>query len=136
MKLTTRSIKHFLVVTAVMIFSLLLINGIGLNVALAQGAIEVDTDCPAVLRALNGCQGGLRGIVLSIVNFFLGFLGLLAVIMVIYGGFLYVSSAGNEENVNKAKKILLYAVLGIVVIIVSFALINTILGAAAGERGA
>ncbi len=108
---------------------------LGVNLALAQGGGAIDVgDCPPILQTLNGCQGGLRGMVLLIINFALGFLGLLAVIMVIYGGFLYVSSAGNEENVNKAKKILLYAALGIVVIIVSFALVNTILGAATGER--
>jgi hypothetical protein len=112
--------------------ALFLVNGI----AFAQTPVLDAADCPAFLGTLNGCQGGLRGIVLAIINFALGFLGLLAVIMVIYGGFLYVSSAGNEENVNKAKKILLYAVLGIVVILVSFALVNTILGAASGERAA
>lgn len=76
---------------------------------------------------VGGTSGSLRDLVLKIVNFFLGFLGLLAVIMVIYGGFLYISSAGNDEKVGQAKKILLYAVLGIVVIVVSFALVNTLL---------
>ncbi|MEK7524108.1 MAG: hypothetical protein AAB588_03695, partial [Patescibacteria group bacterium] len=89
-----------------------------------------------IIRALSGGRTGLRDIVLTIVNFFLTFLGLLAVVMVIYGGFLYVSSAGNEESVGKAKKILLYAGLGIIVIIVSFALVNTILGAATQVRPA
>lgn len=122
-----KTLKKFLTGTGIAagVFSLA-------NTVLAQG-LDVESECPAFLRALNGCQGGIKGIVLMIINFFLGFLGLLAVIMVIYGGFLYVSSAGNEENVNKAKKILLYAVLGIIVIIVSFALINTILGAATGQ---
>ena len=96
-------------------------------------AIDV-SDQPIIIAALSGGQTGLRGIVLTIINFFLTFLGLLAVIMVIYGGFLYVGSGGNEESVNKAKKILLYAAIGVIVIIVSFALVNTLLGAAGGER--
>ena len=135
MKLTAKTLKQFFVISGLMIAALLLANILGLNVALAQ-AIDVETDQPAIIRLLSGGQVGLRGIVLTIINFFLTFLGLLAVIMVIYGGFLYVSSAGNEENVNKAKKILLYAVLGIVIIIVSFALVNTLLGAAQPERPA
>lgn len=132
MKLTTKSIKQFLVVCGLTILALLLVNGLGISTAMAQ-AIDV-SDQPAIIAALSGGQTGLRGIILTIINFFLTFLGLLAVIMVIYGGFLYVSSAGNEENVNKAKKILIYAVIGIIVIIISFALINTLLGAAGGER--
>lgn len=129
------SIKQFLLVTALTVFGLVLVNSFGVSAVFAQ-AIDTQQDQPAIIAALSGGQTGLRGIVLTIVNFFLTFLGLLAVIMVIYGGFLYVSSAGNEENVNKAKKILLYAVIGIVVIIVSFALVNTLLGAAGQNRPA
>lgn len=129
----TKLLKHFLLVTGLMTMALLLLNSLGVDIVMAQ-AIDPEADQPAIIRALSGGQTGLRGIVLTIVNFFLTFLGLLAVVMVIYGGFLYVSSAGNEENVNKAKKILLYAVVGVVVIIVSFALVNTLLGAGGQER--
>ena len=136
MKITVQSIKQFVLVSGLMILGLLALNMFA-GIAFAQGgAIDPTTDQPPIISFLSGGQTGLRGIVLTIVNFFLTFLGLLAVIMVIYGGFLYVSSAGNEENVNKAKKILLYAVLGIVIIIVSFALVNTLLGAATTERPA
>lgn len=135
MKPTSKIIKQFLYVTGLTVLALLLVNSLGMNVALAQ-VIDPEADQPAIIRVLSGGQIGLRGIVLTIINFFLTFLGLLAVVMVIYGGFLYVSSAGNEENINKAKKILMYAVIGIVVIIVSFALVNTILSAGTVERPA
>lgn len=135
MKSFRKTFKQFLLVTGLMTLGLLLFSAFGADVAFAQ-AIDTEQDMPAIIRALTGGQTGLRGIVLGIINFFLGFLGLLAVAMVIYAGFLYVGSAGNEENVNKAKKILLYAVLGIVVIIISFALVNTLLTAGGTERGA
>lgn len=132
MKITAKTIKHFLLVTGLMALGLLLINSFGIGAALAQTTAISPADRPAIIDFISGGQTGIRGLVLTIVNFALTFLGLLAVIMVIYGGFLYVSSGGNEESVNKAKKILLYAVIGIVVIIVSFALVNTILGAGKG----
>lgn len=133
MKISKNLLRQFFWVSGLMTLGLILVNSLGADIALAQ-VIDPETDQPAIIKLLSGGQTGLRGIVLTIINFFLTFLGLLAVIMVIYGGFLYVSSAGNEENVNKAKKILLYAVIGIVVIIVSFALVNTLLGAASTER--
>lgn len=133
MNLTRSTIKQFLVVTGLTVMALLLVNSLGVSPVFAQ-AIDTEQDQPAIIAALSGGQTGLRGIVLTIVNFFLTFLGLLAVVMVIYGGFLYVSSAGNEENVNKAKKILMYAVIGIIIIVVSFALVNTLLGVASRER--
>jgi PKD repeat protein len=72
-------------------------------------------------------QTNLRDFIVNAVNFVLGFLGLVAVIMVIYGGFLYVIAGGAEEQTTKGKKSVMYAVIGIVIILVSFALVNTVI---------
>jgi len=74
-----------------------------------------------------------RELVLRIVDNVLKFLGLLAVIMVIYGGITYVTAAGDDEKVGKAKNIILYSVIGIVIVLLSFALINTVVGLGAGS---
>ncbi|MBI5415021.1 PKD domain-containing protein [Candidatus Peregrinibacteria bacterium] len=65
-----------------------------------------------------------RAAALQVVNYFLGFLGLVAVIAVIYGGFLMLLSGGEDENVTKGKKIILYAGLGIIIILLSYAIVN------------
>lgn len=98
--------------------------------AAAQTAIT-PVDNP--VSDLTGGEGSLRALVLTLINFFLTFLGLLAVAIIIYGGFLYVSSAGNTEKTDQAKKIITYAAIGIVVILISFALVNTLL--TAGQPG-
>lgn len=113
-----------------------------LGVALVVSALFADMtfatslinpgDNPAAIAGATGGEGDIRSLIGTILNFFLGFLGFVATIMIIYGGILYVTSAGNEENVQKAKKILLYAIVGIVIILISFALVNTILGAGLG----
>ncbi len=87
-------------------------------------------DSPESIGSATGNQGSFREIVLTIVEYALKFLGLLAVIMIIYGGFLYVTSAGDTTKTDTAKKIIIYAIIGIIVILVSYALVNTILGAA------
>ena len=120
-----KTIRQFFLVLGLMTVGLLIVNMFSIPVAL--GGLINPGDEPEAIGALGG-GGDVRALVLKIINFFLGFLGLLAVIMVIYGGFLYISSAGNQEKVDSAKKILLYAVIGIVIIIISFALINTLLG--------
>ena len=61
-----------------------------------------------------------RDYVITVVNFLLGFLGLLSVIIVIYGGILYVTAAGDEEKTQKGKKSILYAVIGILIILGSY----------------
>ena len=68
------------------------------------------------------------------VNYFLTFLGIVAVIMVIYGGVTYVTAAGEDEKIQSAKKIIMYAVIGIIIVLISFALVNMILGAGTGTE--
>ena len=90
-------------------------------------------DAPSAISTATGGQGSARQLVLTILTFFLGFLGLLAVIMIIYGGILYVSAAGNQDSIDKGKKIIMYAIIGLVIILLSFAIVNTVLtGAGTG----
>lgn len=93
----------------------------------AMAQLISPTDQPGRLAEATGGQGSFRDLLLTFLNFFLGFLGIVAVIMVIYGGILYVTAAGNQENIDKGKKIIMYAVVGIVIILLAFALVNTLL---------
>ncbi len=60
-------------------------------------------------------------------NFLLTFVGVLALAALFYGAGLMVANYGNDELIEKAKKIIRNAIIGIMVIIASFALINTII---------
>lgn len=97
----------------------------------ATSMIDSSDNIDAV-KNLTGGEGDLKDLLKVILNFFLSFLGFVMVVMIIYGGVLYVTSAGNEENVGKAKKILLYCAIGTIMIFISFAAVNTLLGAASG----
>ncbi len=74
-----------------------------------------------------GENTSLREYILRVLNFILTFLGLVAVAMVIYGGYLYIFSMGEDSNIEKGKKIIIYGVIGILVILASFALVNTVI---------
>lgn len=77
-----------------------------------------------------------REFVVKVVNYALGFLGLFAVLIIIYGGFLYVSSAGESEGPEKGKKAIMYAIIGIIIIFASYAIVNTVLKAPGGNQAA
>ncbi len=64
---------------------------------------------------------------LTLINFVLIFLAVIAMVMIIYGGFLYLSGKGSREKIVSSKKIIFYAVIGIIVILLIFALANTLL---------
>ncbi|MFH1598401.1 MAG: Ig-like domain-containing protein [Patescibacteria group bacterium] len=77
--------------------------------------------------------------VVLIVRWALGLLALVAVIFIIYGGYLWLSSRGNEEQVMKAKRVLRDAVIGIVIVLLAWAIVTYIIGvvgnATNGEGG-
>jgi len=74
-----------------------------------------------------------RTYIKNIANFALGFLGLIAVMVIIYSGYLYVIDAGNEEQMNKGKAGIKSAIIGILIILSAFAIVNTILQAPGGN---
>lgn len=70
--------------------------------------------------------GGANALVVNITNFVSAFIGLGALAMLFYGGYLYVASFGNDDQTGKAKKIMQSALLGIVIAIVAYAIVTTI----------
>jgi hypothetical protein len=60
-------------------------------------------------------------------------MSIIAVLMVIYGGVLMLTSAGGD-GYGKGKKILTYAAIGIIIILLSFAFVSTILTAGSGAQ--
>lgn len=68
----------------------------------------------------------ISGFILKIINILLAIAGLVAVLFLIIGGFRYITAAGNEETAEKAKKIILNAIIGIVVIILAFVIVRVI----------
>ena len=63
-----------------------------------------------------------------IVNTLLYVLGAVCVIVIIIGGVFYVTSMGNASSVEKAKNTILYAVIGLVVALLAYAIVNFVIG--------
>jgi PKD repeat protein len=78
-------------------------------------------------------QTDLRSFILAVTNFALGFLGLLAVLIIIYGGVMTVASAGDPDKASIGKKTITYSAIGLIIVLGSFAIVNTILQAPGGD---
>ena len=63
----------------------------------------------------------LKETIVRVVNVILGFLGILAVLLILYGGFKWMTAAGNEEKVGEAKKVIGAGIVGLVVILTAYA---------------
>lgn len=77
----------------------------------------------------NGRAGGtLDGFMKNIVNVLLFVIGAVAVIMIVIGGLRYVMSNGESSAITGAKNTILYAVIGLVVALLAYAIVNFVLG--------
>lgn len=86
-------------------------------------------DALAQLGAQSGLpQTSLPIIIARIIRAVLGFIGVLLVVLILYGGFVWMTSGGNPDKISKAKKILTNAVIGFIIVMSSFAITQFILG--------
>ena len=65
----------------------------------------------------------------NILNIVIGSLGLVAVVVVVIGGINYITSSGDAGKVDKAKKTILYGVIGLVICALAAAIVNFTIGA-------
>ncbi len=64
----------------------------------------------------NASENELNTLIENIVNIFSVIVGIVAVIMIIIGGFRYITSGGDSGNVTGAKNTILYAIVGLVIV--------------------
>lgn len=72
----------------------------------------------------------------NVIKAMLGIIGSLSFAMIIYGGFLYLTSAGAPETITKAKNIVVWAALGLVIIFAAYAIVGTLFQISADAVGA
>ncbi len=69
----------------------------------------------------------LQQTVTTIIRTFMGLLGLIAVILILYGGFMWMTAAGNEEKVTKAKQIIISGIIGLLIIASAYAIASFVI---------
>lgn len=71
--------------------------------------------------------GDLETTIINIINAVIGVLGLVAVVVIIIGGINYMMSSGEAAKVKKAKDTILYGVIGLVICVLAFAIVNFVI---------
>ena len=79
------------------------------------------------VSALNGTPGNVGSIITSITNILFWIVGVASVIAIIIGAIQYITSAGDPGRTKTAKDTLMYAVIGLIVAILAFAIVNFVL---------
>ncbi len=102
-----------------------------INDSLCSGAnltINGSTDCATEEGVATD---KVNSIITNVINIFSAVVGIAAVLMIIYGGFRYITSGGDSGKVSSAKNTIIYAIIGLVIValaqfIVKFVLDKTV----------
>lgn len=79
------------------------------------------------LLTLPSSDGTLMDFITKIINWAIGFSAVVAVVMIIFAGFKYITAAGDENKISSATKTLTYAIVGLVVCFIAVLLVNFVI---------
>lgn len=130
MKYSITILKNMAIVTALLVVAACAIPGVGFAVG-ADPRAKLCEGAGGAASAEN-CAGQagaptVMGTIQNITNILIFVLGAVAVIMLIIGGIRYVTSAGDQNALTSAKNTVLYALIGVAVAIMAYAIVNFVL---------
>ncbi|HZM63710.1 MAG TPA: pilin [Candidatus Saccharimonadales bacterium] len=97
------------------------------NLACGTVDLEVPNATKNCKSQLSGGTSRINKIITQAINIFSIIVGIVAVIMIIVGGFKYITSGGDSGNVTSAKQTIIYAVIGLVIVALAQFLVQFVL---------
>ncbi len=121
--------KHItaLFISIMSVFALLLVP------VVASTSVGAQTPKEQICKGINNSDSGscntsgsnnLQGFIKNIINILLFIIGAIAVIMIVIGGLRYVISGGDSSQTKSARDTVLYAVIGLIVATMAYAIVN------------
>lgn len=111
----------------------------GTNIAdqVAKGAGDAAKDGGGAIQCAEGEDNtnGIASVAQTVVNIFSYVVGAIAIIMIIYGGFRYITSGGSSEGVGTAKNTLIYAIVGLVIVALAQIIVRFVLSTSSDAVG-
>ena len=113
--------KAFAILLPVLVLSLALAP----QMALAQNSIFPDgTEVPGQFTQTDADSAG--DLIVNILQILLSLVGLVAVVFLVWGAFKYMASSGDEERVKAAKSTMINALIGLVIVLLSYAIVQAV----------
>lgn len=81
-------------------------------------------------------SGNLTSSIASIIRTALGFLGIVTVVIILYGGFLLMTAGGSEERIKDGKKFIIRGIIGLVIVVAAFSIAQFVIGSITGALSA
>lgn len=77
-----------------------------------------------VLAGAAGLDTSVRigGVISAVIRGFLGLLGIIFIVLMVYAGYIWMTAAGNEDDIKKSKNLIKAAIIGLIIIIAAYSL--------------
>lgn len=126
--MNTKILKLYVKILVAVSYVLAPVVAFAQNDSIRTGLNPLESLFPALPGSIGGSRSltGPFGLIYNAIFLLLTIAGSAAVLFIIVGGFWYITSAGNEEQAEKGKSTLLNAIIGIVVIVLSYVIINVV----------
>ena len=114
---------------------------LSLSITLPALAQEVGSKSQneAFIKAAGLGTAPVAVVISDIIKVFLSFLGVIFIVLIIYAGFMWMTAAGAEDKITKAKTTLVAAIIGLAIILAAYAItyfaIDQIIEATKGGQG-
>ncbi len=118
----TKYFKYFLPAVAVLCLFLMM------EPALAQYGLDETAGAAGLQK-----QGDLATLAGNVIGTALSMIGVLFFILMLYGGFLWMTARGKEDQANKAKETIIAAVIGMIIVLSAYAITNFVFQAVEGQ---
>ena len=119
-------------IASLFILSLVCLAQVAPAFAIGEGGFSSGVSSARGAGVPTNLADGEDSIIRRIINILLYAIGVVSVVMLIFGGFRYVVSGGKKESVTDAKNTILYAIVGLLLAIFAYAIIQFVVGAAIG----
>lgn len=94
--------------------------------------LQLPAGDPAAECANEDVEGPVNNIIRTVINIFSVIVGVIAVIMIIYGGFKYITSGGDSGKISAAQQTIIYAIVGLIIVALAQIIVRFVLSRAAG----
>ena len=113
--------KLFKNIAAVAIF-VFLFSMMAATVTIA--APDLGFDYANNLELSTATEDDPRQMAVDVVKYLMTFLGIIAVVVILLGGFKWMTAAGNEDKVADAKKLIIAGIIGLIIVLCAYAIVN------------
>ena len=137
MKIKQTSKIFFSLFLIIFCASLILPTAINIQPANAQALTTNDLLSNSVMNKSGlPMNNDPKGVIMKIVNVILGFLGIIAVIIIIIGGFKYMTGGGAEEKNTEARNLIISGIIGLAIVLSAYAIANFVIAQSLGAMNA